>query len=173
MSLWRKFVTFAAVLGAMVIGGGFASADITTDDSDTATVTFSSLNTRTIAVGTESIDFGQVAATDAAIESQNGGDLTYSTSATGDTIDVSAANLPESGATLSLTVDDPVGTGAGALFNDDPTSYTVTLSSTPGTVIDGISETTDATAGLTYDLVTSGLASADYSVTVTYTIAAG
>lgn len=168
MGFGRKFVTFAAVVGLTVIGGGFASAT----DSDTATVTFTVASVRDIALDDSEIVFGTVP-TDfgaASPDEEDGGTATYSTNETGDQIAVKLNAATETG--VALTVEATVTSSVG---NDGTAAAEVTLTASDQALVTTIGPVASAAADLVYTLSTNEAdpSGGEESYTVTYTVKAG
>ena len=179
MAIGRKLVTFALVVGVLVVGGGFATAAT----SGTQTVSYAITTTRSISVAPDTIAFGTNAATDteeiaAGTATDN---ITWSTNSSSDKITVQVAALT-TGVNLDVkgdAVDDGTpacsGTDEGTLAAGADTY--VTDIETERTFVQGIVNCTSGTEPnidvVTYRLVSTaalGVSSASY--TVTYTIKA-
>lgn len=184
MSLMRKFVTFAAVVGVTVLGGGFASADV----SGSQTVTYSVDVTRLIVVKTGTVALGSFARTDSTgkwdtIGTSGDPALQWAsdTSST-DKITVAATGMT-SGVTLAVQATDVVDGETGCAIATEGTLVTGAAGSNylslgaSQNFVTGISACSPATKPkiekLTYKITTSNAdTTASGSASVTYTIGA-
>ena len=172
MSIGRKFVTFAALVGVTVIGGGFATAA----DNDSQNVQFDVASVRTITAPTDVDYTSETLSRYDTVTGISGGNLRYETDFVGDSIKAEiTAGVTD--ATLKVTAGTPtcascdvaataVGTSAGQ----------TTLSGTAADVITIVSEVFDAdgdgaSSALSYDITTAGTAAGNNQYfTVKYTI---
>lgn len=169
MSLRRKFLTFATVVGVSVIGGGLASAA----DSGTHTVTYQVIPTRTLTLGsTGTISIGTIVGTDATGITASGGTLSYTTdcdTAACDRVTAAINSNTASGVTLAVTTTT---NDAGTCTTSGTNQSAVSLSTSEASVVTAIRNcSVAAVKDLEYKVTTSGaVPGALQSKTVTYTI---
>lgn len=170
MSLGRKFLTFTAVVGLMVVGGGFATAA----DNESQTVSYSVNATRTLNLDDNA---ATIAGVDKSNDSENSGttagNVDYTTDATNDKITADLDAAMETNLTLTVTLGN---TTAGTCTSNGTEGTDVDLSDgAPHTVISGINNcSVAAVASIQYTLASGSTPATpgSYSKTVTYTIAA-
>lgn len=168
MSLGKKFATFAAVIGVMVIGGGLAGAA----ESGTHTVTYQVTNTRALTLSnTGTISIGTIGKTDATGITASGGTVSYTTDSTSDRVTAAIDANAASGVTLAVSAAD---NAAGTCDASGTAQTSVSLSTSEANVVTGINNcSVAAVKDLSYKVTTSNATPGSLqSKVVTYTIKA-
>lgn len=171
MGLGKKFMTFAAVTGVMVIGGGFATA--ATNESQTVSYEVSA--TRTLNLDDNAATIAAIAkVNDSETSGTSAGNIDYTTDAANDKITADLDAAMETNLTLTVTITN---TTAGTCTDNGTEGTNVDLSDgDPHTVISAIDNCSVApVSAIQYQLASDASSAAtpgSYSKTVTYTIAA-